>query len=161
MAGSIKTQYGASNQTITITIASLANNGAQQSNVISNTSDLFLDDLVFLKIKSPASSTSASGYINVYAAGSCDGGTLYSDGATGSNGSITLTSPPNVKPIGIINVVANGTTYYAGPFSVGSAFGGILPEKWSLIIENKTGGTLDTTGGNHSVFYQGILSQYT
>lgn len=155
----LKSKYGTSNQAITVTLASLANNGAREATAIDNTSNLFLDALVAGKIKSNAAGTSATGTVNVYTYGTADGGTTYSDGASGSDAGITLTSPPNVRLIGVINVVANGTTYKFGPFSVAAAFGGVLPDHWGLIFENKTGAALDSTGGNHAVFYQGVLGQ--
>lgn len=155
----IKQRFGTTNQTITLTIASLANNGQRESTVIDNTTNLFLDALVQLKIKSPAASTSSTGYVNVYAYGTSDDGTNYGDGATGTDAAITLTSPPNLRLIGVINIVANATTYKSNPMSVAAAFGGILPAKWGIVIENKTGGTLDATGGNHAAFYQGVLAQ--
>lgn len=153
------TKYGTSNQTLTLTIASLANNGARESTVVDNTSDQFIDALVQLKVKSGGSGTSANGTLEVYAYGTADGGTTYGDGATGSDAGITLTSPPNLRLIGIINIVANATTYKSNPMSVAAAFGGILPAKWGVCIVNKTGGTLDATGGNHAAFYQGVSGQ--
>jgi len=159
--GDIKQKFGTNNQAITVTLASLANNGQREGTAIDNSTNCYLDALVGGKIKSGASGTSSTGTINVYATGTTDGGTTYSDGATGSDAGITLTSPPNAKLIGIINVVANATTYKFGPFSVAAAFNNILPEKWGLIFENKTGGTLDSTGGNHAVTYQGVMNQYT
>jgi hypothetical protein len=154
----IKNQYGTSNQTIAATLASLANNAARASDVVSNTSNLYFDALVAGKVKS-GTAVSATGTVNVYAYGSADGGTTYSEGATGSDAGITLTSPPNVRLIGVISVVADATTYKFGPFSVRQAFGGILPEKWGLIFENKAGSTLDSTGSNFGVFYQGVTEQ--
>lgn len=143
------------NNAITITLASLANNGQRQSTVIDNTTNQDLDAGVFLNIKSAAASTSATGYVNVYAFGSADGGTNYSDGAGASDAAITLTAPPNMKVIGIINVVANATTYKGGPFSVADAFG-YLPGKWGIVVENKTGAALDSTEGNHLKVYERI-----
>ena len=161
MAGDIKLKYGTSGQTITVTLASLANNGVRESTVIDNSTNLFIDALVGGKIKSPATATSTTGYVTIYAYGTVDGGTLYSEEATGTDAAITLTSVPNLKIIGTINIVANATTYNFGPFSVASAFNGILPDHWGLIFENKTAGTLDSTGSNHSVKYQGVCNQYT
>jgi hypothetical protein len=152
----VKTAYGTSNQSITITITSLTNGSAQQSTAVDNTSNKFLDVLVQLIIKSAGSSTSATGSVNVYAYGTADGGSHYSDSATGSNGSITLTAPPNMRLIGVINVVANSTTYVGGPFSVAAAFGGILPDHWGIVVENKSGATLDASVG--SAFYQGTYA---
>lgn len=153
----IKAKFGSSNQAITCTITSLANNGQRQSTAVDNSGTLFLDVLVFVKVKSNASGTSSTGYVNVYAFGSADGGTTYSDSAGASDAAITLTSPPNMKLIGAINVVANSTTYNAGPFSVAAAFGGVLPDHWGIVIENKSGATLDASVG--SSWYQGILAQ--
>lgn len=159
MAVDLKAKYGTSAQVITLTMASLANNGAQASAAVDNSSDLFLDALVDFKIKTGASSTAATGTVNIYGYGCADGGTIYSDGATGGTAAITLTSPPNARLIGVINAVANATTYYAGPWSVAAAFGGILPQKWGVILENKCGSTLDGTAANHGAWYQGVYAQ--
>jgi hypothetical protein len=159
MAADIKAKFGTNGQTITITVASLTNNSARQSTIVDNSTNVYLDALVQLKIKSAASSTSATGYINVYAIGTVDGGTTYTENAGASDTGITLTSPTNAILIGRLNVVANATTYYSTPMSVAAAFGGVLPDHWGIIVENKTGGTLDSTGGNHTVKYQGVYAQ--
>lgn len=155
----IKTKFGTNGQTITITLASLANNSARQSTVVDNSTNLFLDALVQMKIKSGASGTTTTGYVNIYAFATVDNGTTYTENAGATDAAITLTVPPNALLIGRINCVANATTYYSSPMSVAAAFGGVLPEKWGVIVENKTGGTLDSTGGNHTVKYQGVLNQ--
>jgi hypothetical protein len=134
-------------QSITCTLTSLTNGSYQQSAAIDNTSNLYLDAAVFVKIKTASSSTSSTGTVNVYAYGSADGGTTYTDGASGSNASMTPTSPTNLKLIGVINAVANSTTYYGGPFSVASAFG-YLPGKWGIVVLNNTGATLDASVGS-------------
>jgi len=159
MAGNLESKYGTNNQSITCTITSLANNGQRQSAAVDNTSNVFLDALVFLKVKTNASGTTSTGFVTIYAYGTVDGGTTYSDGASGSDASITLTSPPNVKPIGVVNCVANSTTYYGGPFSVANAFGGVLPDHWGIIVENKTNAALDASVA--SAYYQGVYAQYT
>lgn len=159
MASTIEAKYGTSNQTITCSLASLTNTSARQSTVIDNTSNLFIDALVFLNIKSGASGTSSTGYAVVYAFGTADGGMNYTENAGATDAAITLVSPTNLRPIGIINIVANATTYKAGPFSVAQAFGGILPDHWGIVVSNQTGGTLDATEGNHLKVYQGILNQ--
>jgi hypothetical protein len=150
----IKALYSSSNQAITSTFTSLANNGQRGAAAIDNSSNLFLDALVFVKAKTNAAGTLATGTINVYAYGTSDGGTTYSDGVTGTDAGQTLTSPPNLRLIGVINCVANSTTYEGGPFSVAAAFGGVLPEHWGIVIENKTGAALDGAVG--SAWYQGV-----
>ena len=157
MATTIKSSYGTNGQAITCTITSLANSGQQQSTAIDNTTNLFLDVLVQVIVKTNAASTSATGTVNVYAYGTANGGTNYSDGVSGTNGSVTLTSPPNMRLIGVINTVANSTQYVSPPFSVAASFGGILPDHWGIVVENLSGNTLDASIG--SAFYQGIYNQ--
>ena len=153
----ILTKYGTSNQSITCTLTSLANNGQRGSTAVDNSSNQFMDALVFLKLKSASSGVSSVGYVNIYAYGTADGGTNYSDGVSGSDAGVTLTSPPNMRLIGQINMGANSTIYYGGPFSVAQAFGGVLPEKWGVVVENKTGQSFDATTA--SVWYQGVQNQ--
>lgn len=158
----IKAAFGTNNQAITCSLApggtGLANNGARESTAIDNTTDKFLDALVQLKIKTGASGVTATGYINVYAYGTSDGGTTYGDNCTGSDAAVTLVNPPNLRLIGTLNCVANATTYKSVPMSVAAAFGGILPDHWGIVIENKTGGALDTTEANHDKHYQGVYA---
>ena len=149
------------NQSITITLAGLASGSQQESAAVDNTTNQDIDASVMIKLKSGASGTSSTGSVVVYAKGSSDGGTTWSDTCTGSNAAVTLTSPPNVRPIGIINVVANATTYVGGPFSIAAAFGGILPGKWGIVVENDTGATLDSTAANFAVVYERVQGQYT
>ncbi len=152
----IKVQYGTSNQTITCGFEGLTNNSSRQSTAVDNTTNRFRDALVGGKVTSGSSGTTATGAVCVYAYGSADGGTTYSDSASGSDGAITLTSPPNARLIGIVNVVANSTTYEFGPFSVAQAFGGVRPAFWGIVVENRTGGTLDADSGDRAVHYQGV-----
>lgn len=148
--------YGTNNQTITITLASLASTGQRQSTAIDNTSNKFRDTLVQLTLKTGASGVASTGIVNVYAYGTVDGGTTYGDGATGTDGAITLTSPPNLKLIGTINTVANATTYKSNPLSVSAAFNGRLPDHWGIVVENKSSAIFDATAGNFKAAYQGV-----
>ena len=80
-------------------------------------------------------------------------------GLVQSDAAITLASPSNLRLVGVINVVANSTTYIGGPLSIASAFGGTLPARWGIVLENRSGAALDSTAGNHSAIYQGVLAQ--
>jgi len=150
----VKALYGSNNQAITCTITSLTSGSQRQSTVVVNTANLYLDVLVFIKAKTAASSTNAAGTIKVYAYGSVDGGSTYSDTVTGTDGAVTLTVPPNCRLIGVINANANSTTYQGGPWSVAAAFGGQLPDHWGVVVENDTGATLDASVG--SLYFQGV-----
>jgi len=155
---SIKNAYGTSNQSITCTLASLSNNSARASTAVDNTTNLFLDAIVQVSVTSGASGTSATGTVNVYAYGTTDGGTTYTEGATGTDAALTLASPTNLRFLGSINVVANATLYKGGPWSVASAFGGTLPALWGIVVENRSGGTLDADEGDHKKIYQGVFA---
>lgn len=156
--GNLLQQYGSSAQSITCTFTSLATAGSRQSAVISNTTNLFFDAFVFVIIKTGSTATVTTGYVSVYCYASVDGGTTYTDGATGSDASFTPTSPTNLRLIGNINCVANSITYYGGPFSVAAAFGGLMPSSWGIVIQNNTGGTLASTVC--AAEYQGIYGSY-
>jgi hypothetical protein len=153
----IKPKYGPNNQAITCTLTSLGNGNARSSAPIDNTSNLFLDALVQLQIKSGGSGV--DGLAIVYAYGTADGGTVYGGGESGvgTDAAVSLTSPPNVRPIGVINMTANSTTFAAGPFSVAAAFGGSLPDHWGIIVVNNSGAAFD--GSVASAWYQGVQGQ--
>lgn len=151
----IKQLLGASTS-ITITYTSLANNTQKQSTAVNN-SNLALDALVQVKFKTNAAGTVNTGYLAVYAYGSVNGGTDYTDGATGVDGGFTATQPPNIKLVAIVNAVANATTYVGGPFSIAAAFGGVMPDHWGIIVENQTGAALDAAVA--SAVYEEVSQQ--
>jgi hypothetical protein len=151
----IKIKYGTTNQAITCTLNSLANASARASTVVDNTTNLFLDALVEVTLVGAAASVSAAGYAVVWAYATADG-TTYSEGATGTDAAITLTVPPNAVRLDTISVVANNGTYKK-VFSIARAFGGSMPAKWGVIVENQSGAAFAAAG--NSVVYQGILGQ--
>lgn len=154
----VSSLYGTSNQAFTITMSTLANatnaSGAgRASTAIDNTSNLFLDALVVVKITTSASALANDKAVYVYAYGTADGGTTYSDGVTGTDATFTATNPPNLRLLGVINAVATSTAYVGGPWSMANALG-VLPQKWGIVCVNFTGQAL--TAG--SAFYQGVQS---
>ena len=96
MSTTNQSKYGTNGQAITCTVASLGNTSARVATAIDNTSNLFLDALVFLKVKTGASGVASTGQINVYAIGTVDGGTTYTENAGSSDAAVTLTSPPGL-----------------------------------------------------------------
>lgn len=165
MAGDILLKYGTAS-TITITLASLASGSARQSTHVSNATTLYTDALVLVKVKTGDTGTASTDYVNVYAYGTVDEGTTWTEGGTsdpidGTDGAVTLTSPTNLRLIGRINAVADASTYIGGPFSVANAFGGVLPKEWGIVIENQTSHHLDATEGSHAVQWQGVSGSYT
>lgn len=141
-----------SQTSITITLASLATAAARQSTVVDNTSNLYLDALVTVQVIFANTALSADQVAYVYAYGGDQGGSpIYTGGATGSDGSYTMTSPTPLKLIGIIPAVQNATVT-AGPFSVATGFGGQLPSKWGIVVYDNAGPAF-TAGTNTATFY--------
>jgi len=154
----LKQAFGASTA-ITITLASLASASARQSAVVDNASNLFLDVMVNLSVKLASGSPGGERTVYVYVYGSEDG-TSYTDNATGSDAAITMRSPTNLRPLGIINTPDSGAlTYKSGPMSVAAAFGGVIPRKWGIVVVNNTGLALSATEGDHAKTYTGVYYQ--
>lgn len=160
MASTVKTVYGTTHQTITISLASVTSGSSRESTLIDNTTNLFLDALVQAKVKTGAGALSGDKAVYIYAWGTADTSTpTYPDTVTGTDAAITVNSPTQLKLLGTIWCAASSTSYISEPFSVASLFGGNLPAKWGLVVTNSTGATLDTTAGNFDVFYQGVQAQ--
>ena len=138
----------ATSTSITIFPASVTNGNGRASTAIDNSSNLYLSADVYLKLKSGASSTSATGYVDIYLIRSEDG-TTYDDNFGGSDAAYT---PANATLLGRMAMVANATTYY---MVVNTEQAGSLPRKWCIGIVNNSGGTLDATGGSHAVSFTG------
>ena len=153
----IKTKY-ASAANITVSLASLADGAKRESTAIDNTSSLYLDAHVQLKVKA-GSTVSGDAAVYVYAYGTTDSSGLgYSGGASGSDSAFSGTLA-NTKLIGVISTPASGTAYESDIMSVAAGFGGSLPNKWGIIVQNKTGSALDGTEGNHIKKYLGVTAQ--
>lgn len=153
----IKQAFGTSNQAITITINSLAASATvgRASTAVDNSSNLFLDALVQVIIVNAGSAPTGNKCVFVYAYGTADGGTTYSDSITGTDAGFTRTDPTNLTLIGVVNAPTASITYKSRPMAVAVGFGGVLPEKWGIAVFNDTGQTLST---GCSAFYQGVYA---
>lgn len=150
-----KTSYGSATA-VTITVNSLANGSARESTAIDNTSNVYLDAMLYVALKLTAGSP--SGGLDVYLYGSADG-TNYDDNATGSDAAITLRTNPNFMLLGRIQTATAGALTWKKSFmSIAAAFGGVLPRKWGVIIVNNSGFALDSSG--NSITYSGIHAQH-
>lgn len=152
----IAEKLGTSNQSITITIASLGSGSSRESTAVDNTTSLFMDATVQIKVKTNAAGTSATGRVDVFVYATADG-TNYSGGASGVDAAFSNNLDQLIY-LGSLPAVANATTYNA-VFKLSKAFGyGGIPAKWGVILQNNSGAALDSTGGNHSAVYQGITA---
>jgi len=139
---------------VTITLASLADSSGRQSDSVSNNTNKFSDVLVSGFITTGATPAADSTF-GIYAFGSANGGLVFSDGATGTNGA--WTNGDNARLLALIQTDNSATTAYEfGPYSIAAAFGGHMPTDWGIGIENTTGDALDSTGSNHEIHFVGI-----
>jgi len=156
----IKGKYGTSGQSLTITINGLADDGKRESTAVDNVTTCFLDALVQVRIATNATADSTGDKsVYVYAYGSADGGTSYSGNASGSNAAFG-TDPQqlnNCQLIGVVYAPTQNKMYESDLMGVASAFGGLLPERWGIIVHNKTGQTLKSS--DCSACYQGTHAQ--
>ncbi|MCX8159295.1 MAG: hypothetical protein N3D20_03375, partial [Candidatus Pacearchaeota archaeon] len=135
---SIKQTYN-TEETLTITLASLANNTGRASTAINNTSLRAISTDIRVRIRTGASGVSSTGYVSVWLLRSFDG-SVYDDGFAGTDGAWT---PKNAEIIGYIEANANATTY--DKFFSLSKLGIELSPYFAIGIYNATGAALDST----------------
>ena len=153
----------ASPATVTITVTSLADGAYRASTVVDNSTNKYIDAYVGGKIQIGA--VAADGTIAIYAYGTYDG-TEYTAGLPGSDGTVTWGTTGstgvdgylNLPLLGVVNVdtTDDDDDVRWGPFSVASAFGDCLPQKWGIVIKNATGTALHATGTNNECQFTGI-----
>jgi len=155
---SITTAYG-SEVSLTVTnLQSLASSptAGWQSDVIDNTTTLYLDALVQVVLDFANTSPSNDRAAYVYAYGGL--ATTYTNPVTGTQGTITVptivSTQYNIKLIGVIAYATADEVVESQPMSVAAAFGGVLPPKWGLVIMNYSGAALAASG--NTVKYRGI-----
>lgn len=130
---------------LTITLASLADNALRQSNEL--TTDC-LTGILGVKIKTGASGPTTGSYVNIWAWGNSNG---IRDGAAGASDA-AITSNAGLRFVGRISTTATATTY-TRTYDIGEVFGGSLPANWGVVIENQSDGAFDSTGSNHAITF--------
>lgn len=156
----IKAKYGGNNEAIAITINGLASDAKRESTAIDNSVNCFLDALVQVRVATNTTADSTSDksvYIHAY--GTADGGTSCSGNASGSD-AVFGTDPQqlsNCRLIGVVYAPTQNRIYESDLISVACAFGGLLPQRWGIIVHNRTGQTLKA--GDCSAVYQGLYAQ--
>ncbi len=155
----IKAKYGSSNQGITITISGLADDAKRESTAVDNSVNCFLDALVQVKIATnTVADSTGDKSVYVYTYGTTDDGVTYSGNASGSDAAFGADPQhlSNCKLIGMIYTPTQNQIYESDLISVASAFGGVLPQRWGIIVHNRTGQTLKSS--DCSAFYQGTYA---
>lgn len=149
--------------TITCATASLADGSWRASTSIDNGTDKFLDAMLGGKVTTGTSPT-ANTNIYIYAYGTWDGGTTFTGGISGTDATWSTNASPDTNEgivakrlLETIQVTADSDEAYDfGPVSVASAFGGVLPDHWGIVVRNETGVAFNATAGNHAYKFQGV-----
>lgn len=161
----IKTAYAASSA-LTITLASMATDSnlltGRESTAVANGSNLYLDYLLSGKITTGTSPT-ANKSIEVWLYGEVEDTPTYPDVFDGTDSAETVTSA-DVKRAALrlaasINTAStSNVTYWFGPVSVASLYGGRVPRNWGVFVTHNTGVNLHATGGNHAIWQKGVYA---
>ena len=156
----IKAKYGTGSQPVTITINGLAHDAKRESAAVDNATSNFLDVLVQVKIATNAGADSTGDKcVYVYAYGTNDDGAAYSANASGTDAAFG-TDPQqlsNGRLLGTVYAPTQNKIYQSDLMSIATAFGGSVPQRWGLIVHNRTGQTLK--GSDCSACYQGLSVQ--
>lgn len=147
--------YGTSTA-LTITAGSLASAAARSSAAVTTGTTNSTDDvMVSVNVLTTTTTTTGNRQAVVYVYGSEDGTNYGGDSATvdnvdGTDKALTAIGAPSVlrfaQAIPLLNS-ANAITVRGQPFSLRSAFGGVLPRKWGIVIVNDSGTAFGATVG--------------
>lgn len=113
----------------------LANGASVVSAVIDNTGNLALDALVQVQIAAIASGVSSTGTVAVYVEALVDTGASIYDDSAGPNDALLM----------VLVVDANGQAY-AKSRAIAAIFGGVLPPKFTIRVQNLCGAALAASG---------------
>jgi hypothetical protein len=158
MATNVSQVWGSAGN-FTITMASLANAAVRQSTSLDLTNTGTFPNILDLEIQVLAEVGSSPGgslalYIWVY--GSSDGST-YPDTITGIDGAYTgnLT---NLTSLRQLNISSSGVQFGSNPISLAAAFGGTLPAKVGMVVQNNTGVALDSNSAHNQIIYRPLYT---
>ena len=159
----LKLAYAASSA-LTITLASLATDAnlltGRESTAVANESNLYTDYLIGGKITTGTSPTTDKS-IEVWAYGEVEDAATYPDVFDGTDSAETVTSvdikAAILRPIaGMTTDATSDRTYWFGPVSLMSVFGGPIPKNWGVFVVHDTAVNLNSTGGNHAIWQSGV-----
>lgn len=107
----------------------------------------YYDDYIGpITIKTGASGVVASGVAKLYLILSEDN-SHWTDNISPTSTSNQASKLNTARLVQTLNAGVSGTTYYFDEFSINSILG-FVPSFWTIVIENLTGGTFDSTAAN-------------
>lgn len=150
-------------QTMTVTnLHSLASSATAgwQSDAVDNSSNLYLDDLFQLKLAFANTAPANSKCVFLFASHSIDGGTTYTNPATGTEGTCTfvdVTANPQRMPVlGQIPYLAADEVARSRSFSMAATNSGVLPDHYAIALINHSGAALDAS--DNVVKHNGVFA---
>lgn len=161
VGANVSSVYGNLTQPITCTLANLNAGTAvsRSSAAIDNTGNNFLDALVTININGGTPADSSNKQALLWAYGSINGGTNYTEGNSGigTDAAYAMNNPTALRFLGAVPMPYASKVYTGGPFSVAAAFDGILPPRWGIVVQNDSGNPFAAT--NSSAIYAGVARQ--
>lgn len=150
----------ASDEAITVTTwNSLAADGVATSSLLDNTTNKYVDILIGGTLDTVGTSGAAGETMDVYVLGNwdVDAGSNLTGGIdtalTASDSTLTQDvelNLLNMYQIASVALESNAPTtsqgYHWGPVAVAQVFGGILPQKFCLLLHNNTGAAMSASG---------------
>ena len=140
------------------TFATAANNAVHSSAAVTvSTTNNVVD--VMVRVQVSVGTVASPNQVVVYVYGSEDGANYASSSATsddvdGTAKALTaLAVPTNMRLLGVISTTVNSVTLKSQPMSIASAFGGVLPRKWGVVVQNTTGAALTAASGSYTEIY--------
>ena len=155
-------------QIIVLDAVSVGNGSYESSDSIENIVEKYLDCLIGGSVR--VATVVADGTFSILAYANWSGSTTpqYSGGLDGVSGPITWGTTPSTSSVEgfnqlrILGTVSVDTTdddndIEFGPFSLASAYGGVVPRDWGIVLLNETGVALHGTQTNTKFRYTGVL----
>lgn len=138
----------AASSAVTITLANLAAGSARESAVIDWATNHKHDDCMLqFAFGSSLPTTASDKAVYVWFYGSADG-TNYTEPATGADAAITIGTNHNLRGPFTVAMATGNLNYDICIPSVASYFGGIMPKRFGVVVENQCNGALYNTEAN-------------
>jgi hypothetical protein len=152
--------YGTSTALASTSFSSLASKNttataaASSAAATTSTTANVTDAMARVQVVTPAFTPTASTTVDVYVYGSEDGTQWPGAAATsevlaGTDVAVSLSSlSNNLRFLGTIQCHTSGGTFTTEPMSIAAAFGGFLPRKWAILIQNNLPAGVSLTSGS-------------
>lgn len=141
-----------------ITLASLATGSSREStNIIAVVGGTSYDDVMIqFSVGTTTPTTAGSQAVYVWFYGSADG-TNFISPCTGTDAAVTIGTGHNLKGPFVVAVLVGTLQYNVNIPSVSQFFGGVMPKRWGVVVENQTNGALNGTESNFNKWFTPVF----